>query len=563
MRTPSRGRLLHFPIIARLPRGVGLCALALLALSALGGGVAGCRTPEVGLHVTVAGPLVPGAQFDRLSLVAYLADDRTPLYSERVEGEALALPFAFNLLGGPGTPEGTRVHVLASAELSGSVVSAARGEALLLPGEGGRLELTLPVPVEPPAQPLPTEACDDGEDNDDDGLADCADPDCAGETCASGGRVCTALEGSNSGGSGAAAAVCGCGAKTLGQWQPPLPGFTPRTGALALRLEEGPRAGSILIAGGIESTGPSKRVELYRPELSQLESVTLSAARAEPALAELPGGDVLVIGGEASPNATGSFERVRIGAGGASVSSPVDFAPPLTVSRALALRHRDTVLLTGGTLAERLVRLSSPDFATGAWLELPSLAAGHAGAAPLAPGLFALAAQGPSLDPQHAPTAAVDLVGIDGTNVLVQSGPPLPLPLSHAAVARTSRGRVLVVGGEGPDGASARAFLIEGQGPAVAVRETRPLPEALSRPRAVTLRSGWVYVLDEASGASVWFDPAAEAFVRATPAPLFLGARRTGEALVATDDRVMRIAGLVTGGTVEGSAQVVEPRCAP
>ncbi len=517
-----------------------------------------CRQPEVGLHVTVSGSLQPGVEFDRLSLVAYLAEDRTPLHAATVEGDDLTLPLGFNLVGGPATPEGTVVHVLASAELRGEVVSAARGEGTLLPGAGGLLELVLPPRVVPPEQPAPTETCDDGVDNDDDGLADCADPDCAGAVCGSGGRACSAIEPAGQGEGNPPGLVCGCGAKPLGVWQQPISGFTPRTGASTLRLTTGPRAGWLVVAGGMEAQGPSRRVELFRPGLSQLESVDLAQRRLSPSLVALADGDVLVVGGGGA--SSDGMERLQFESSSIGVSPPRDFFPPLEVEGATALGDGERVLLTGGTLGERLVALDAPG-TSGAWRELSPLSVPRQGAARLLDGRFVLASAARSIDPSLTPASSVDLVELSGPQV--QSGPLLPLALVGAAVAETSRGRVLVVGGESAEGPNARAFVVEVQGPAVAVREVRPVPQALAQPRAVSVTGGWVYVLDEATGAAFWFDPAAEAFVRATAAPTPLGMRRVGEALVAMDAQVFHIAGLVMGGTVDGTAHVLEPVCAP
>jgi hypothetical protein len=513
----------------RPPPTLASIVRACLLIPCLAGALAACRVPEAGLHVVVEGALRPGEDFDRLSLVAYLAGARTPLHVETLEGEALSLPATFNLLSGQGTPPGTAVHLLASAERAGQVVSAARAEGVLLAGEGGRVTLQLPPPGEGiDGGSAAVEACGTGDDEDGDGLVDCADPDCAERPCGPGGMSCV---------SGA----CGCAAGPVGVWKQPLTGFVPREGAQVVMLSSGPRGGWMAVVGGTGADGnPRAEVELLRPVINQVEVVQLTGPRSDPGLAELPGGGLAVVGG-VGPGGMLQQDLVLLtfGAAGATALA-VPFAPELGAAPAVALGGDGTLLLTGGTLQDRLVRVDVGQPENGApWEDLTTLGAARSAAAPLDDGRWILAG-GPS------DSVSVDVVQADGG---VVSGPPLPVAVSGAAVARVAPGRVLVVGGQ-------RAFLLEAHGPTVSVRETGGLPLALASPRAVALQDGWVYVHDTEGSAAFWFDPAAGAFVAASPLP----APRQGDALGAFERSVYRFGGGTQAG-LDGLVHVLERRC--
>ena len=103
-----------------------------------------CESTPGGVHVVVEGALVPGSDFDRLSVVALQAGTGTPLGLATLEGAELHLPATFNFESGPATPAGTRLSVRATAELAGVVRSTVSGEATLTAKGGATLTLTLP-----------------------------------------------------------------------------------------------------------------------------------------------------------------------------------------------------------------------------------------------------------------------------------------------------------------------------------------------------------------------------------------------------------------------------------
>ena len=104
------------------------------------------------------------------------------------------------------------------------------------------------------------------------------------------------------------------------------------------------------------------------------------------------------------------------------------------------------------------------------------------------------------------------------------SGPSLPAALEGPAVVELTGGRALVLGGSEQVGASlvpsARAFLFETSGSVVRVRELLPMDTARASPRAARLGNGWVYVEDTSGAPAAWFDPASERFTPATPLPV-------------------------------------------
>ena len=255
-----------------------------------------CEKSPGGVHVVVSGPLTPGVDFDRLSVVASLPEG-TPLAMASLEGDALKLPATFNFESGPATPEGTRVSVRATAERSGMVRSTTSGEATLTPGSGTTLELSLPpIPV-PPDAGTPVEACDNGVDDDGDDLRDCADPDCDGQSCQPGGLTC---------GGG----VCGCAGGPTGTVSE-QPGFTRRTAPLALSPAVGPYADTLVVTGGRDGAGrPVATVEVWSPESGGLARGSLLVARGEASALALTDGGVVVLGGTAGKALFGSAFRV-------------------------------------------------------------------------------------------------------------------------------------------------------------------------------------------------------------------------------------------------------------
>ncbi|WP_164010710.1 hypothetical protein [Pyxidicoccus trucidator] len=514
--------------------------LALLPLLA-------CEKSPGGIHVVVGGPLTPGVDFDRLSVVASLPDG-APLALATLEGNALRLPATFNFESGPATPEGTRVSVRATAERAGIVRSTAVGEATLTIGTGTTLQLTLPPIPAPPDAGAPVEACDNGVDDDGDDLRDCADPDCDGVSCQPGGLTCT---------SGA----CGCSGGTTGAITE-LPGVTHRTAPQVLFPSVGPFAGSLLVIGGRDGTGrPVGTVDVISPSAGLTARGALLVPRAEAAALALTDGGVVVLGGvreDGQPE--GSFERLEPDGG----TTRVYFSPVLTASGVLAGRLGPDAVLAGGQLAQRpfpptsdavvRVKLESPGAGDQTVLGRLSLSCPAGGAAlgdafVLAGGC---AGQGAS--------ARTDVVEPSG---LLGVGPSLPVALESPAVVDLSSSRALVVGGREalPGGGlvpSSRAFLLERAGSVVRVRELAPMDVPRASPRAVRAGNGWLYIEDRAGAAPAWFDPAAERFTPATPPP----EPRTGHSLVGgSDARVYAVGGAGPDGGLSDTVLMGQVRC--
>lgn len=477
--------------------------------------------------MTLDGPLTPGTDFDRLSVVARLAEDGTPLSVEVFEGESLEnWPVSLNLLSGPGTPRGTRVEVFATAELAGVVRSVARGEAELSGGDGGRLALILaPLPEEPGSAGT-QEVCSNGVDDDADGRADCADPQCEEQSCtASGGLVC-------------AAGACGCPAGVVGVYAF-REGFPALVSPQLAPVPSGARAGQVAIAAS-----PVSSVTFFDPIALRLDSVGTVQTRAAPSLAVLGDGRVMVIGGEGET----SFETLAP-TGSEFLTQPLE---GLTAEGASALGLIDRVILAGGSLVLNgatpgVVSLSaegrSTALGTPAASCVQSIARLGAEAGVIAGGC------------PTAPASGTTIVTAQG----LQSGPELPLALGAPALASLRGQRVLIAGGTVSAGVgSARAFLLErfGEGTS-SVRELPSLPEPMLEPVAATLPNGWVFLADRMSAQAAWFDPAAERFVRA-PA---LAERRTDFGLVGLGNN----GALIVGGRVEGTpstrAIIASPSC--
>src|SRR3954469_22550081 len=102
---------------ARLTRPGTLCFPATM------GPLVACEPVPAGVHVTVESQLAPGADFDRLTVIAALADDDTPVGVQTLEGPDLHLPATFNFVSGKTVREGTKLNVRATAEKAGVDIS--------------------------------------------------------------------------------------------------------------------------------------------------------------------------------------------------------------------------------------------------------------------------------------------------------------------------------------------------------------------------------------------------------------------------------------------------------
>ncbi len=504
-----------------------------------------CESTPGGVHVVVEGSLVPGVDFDRLSVVALVPGNGPPLALATLEGAELRLPATVNFESGPATPAGTRITVRATAERAGVVRSAATGEATLTEKTGVRLTLTLPPIPPPPDGGMPGEVCDNGVDDDSDGLGDCADPSCEGQGCQPGGLTC---------GGG----VCGCGGRAVGT---PVVrrGFSRRSQPAALMPRTGPLANALVVAGGRDSQGqPSHALDVFFVETTRFSSRMLAVGRAQTHLVEFNDGGVAVLGGVSTGEVPEpSLELLETDGG----TTRVFFSPGLTAWGAIPGRLGPDVLLAGGQLgpaqqggseqSNLAVRVAP---ATGAQQVLGQLSLPcPAGGAPL--GTSFLLAGG---CPGTGPRMNTDLIGPTGT---VSPGPTLPVALEGPAVVGLNGNRALVLGGQEQIGAglapSSRAFLVEMIGGTVRVRELPRMDLPRSAPRAVRAGNGWVYLEDAAGAPPLWFDPAAERFTPATALPT----RREHALAGGSGPQVYAAGGIGADGGLEDTTGVLELRC--
>ncbi len=495
--------------------------------------------------MVVEGPLVPGADFDRLSAVAFQAGTSAPLSVATLEGAELRLPATFNFQSGPATPAGTRISVRATAELAGVVRSTVSGETTLEPKGGASLRLTLPpIPAPPDGGPA-VEVCDNGADDDGDGLNDCADPECDGKSCQPGGLTC---------GGG----TCTCSGGAVGT-SLVRQGFARRSQPAALVASTGPLADALVLAGGRDAMGrPSAVLEVYFTAASRLSSRTLAVERAEASLVALGDGGVGVLGGvRTSEVPEPSLEWLELDGG----TTRVSFSPSLTARGAAAGRLGSDVVLAGGAMAvaqeggveqrNLAVRVNS---GTGAQEVLGHLSIPcPAGGAPLGSSFLLAGACAGS-----GATARTDLIGPTG---VLGVGPTLSAALEAPAVVDLTGGRALVVGGFEQVGATrlptTRAFLLESSGSVVRARELRPMEVPRSAPRAVRAGNGWVYIEDANGAPPVWFDPASERFIPATPLPM----RRNHALAGGPGAQVYLAGGTGADGGLEDTLLVLEARC--
>jgi hypothetical protein len=504
-----------------------------------------CESARGGVHVVVEGPLVPGTDFDRLSVVAFQGGTSTPLALATLEGGDLHLPATFNFESGPATPAGTLISVRATAERAGVVRSTASGEATLAEKSGATLTLTLPPIPLPPDAGMSVEACDNGLDDDGDGLSDCADPDCEAQSCQPGGLTC-------SGG------VCTCPGRMVGA---PVvrQGFARRGQPVAVVPHTGPLAETLVVAGGRDSLGrPSPALDVYFTATGRLSSRTLAVERAEASGVALMDGGVGVLGGVRLGNIPEpSLEWLELDGG----TTRVPFSPALTARGAAAGRLGEDVLLAGGAMAaaqegateqNNLAVRVAP--ATGAQqvlghLSLPCPSGGvQLGSSFLLAGGCA----------GTGATSRTDVVGPTGA---LGVGPSLPAALEGPAVVNLTGGRALVIGGFEQVGASlvpsARAFLLETSGPVVRVRELRPMDVARTAPRAARAGNGWVYIEDANGAPGAWFDPASERFTPAAPLPT----RRDHTLAGGAGAQVYFVGGGGSDGGLEDTLVELELRC--
>lgn len=139
-------------------------SLSLLAVALVIAAGARCGPAEGGLHVAVDGELVPGVDFDRLTVTATSTDGTRPQSTTlEVKGAELAWPMTFNFLSGSRTATGSTLEVVARAWLGSQAVSIAVGHAELAPGSGASLDLFVARTGNPDAGDGGSEPPDGGE----------------------------------------------------------------------------------------------------------------------------------------------------------------------------------------------------------------------------------------------------------------------------------------------------------------------------------------------------------------------------------------------------------------
>lgn len=483
-----------------------LVALALGTMCAF----SACEPVPAGVHVTVDSELIPGQDFDRLTVIAARADDDASLIAESLQGDALKLPATFNFVSGPHIVSGTRLKIHATAEKNGLVVSAVSGEATLEPKTGSTLSLTLPGRVVPDAGG-PVELCDNGVDDDGDLKPDCLDPDCDGKTCLVGGLVCASRK-------------CSCGQGSAGVVTELNP-LTPRLSPQVVHLREGPFANSVAIIGGRAAGELNGTVDFLSLANGSITSVPLQAPRESAAVVPLADGGLLLAGGRADGGeAVTSYETWDATDGGFALSA---FSPPLRAIGSAGIVSGDALYLAGGELQDEAqpAQLSSEVIA----VDLGADAGAQQGVGQLSIARDGRGAKLPSGELFFAGGTggnASDVTELLSPSGVVQSGPTLPARLADAAVVALKDGRALILGGKVENGANlmptARVFIVSGNVSALSVRELSPMLSTKTRPRAVVLDNGWVYV-DDGSGGSTkpeWFDPVTEQFIAAVaPSP--------------------------------------------
>lgn len=502
-----------------------------------------CEKTPGGVHVVVDGPLTPGVDFDRLSVIASLPDG-VPLAVSTLEGADLRLPATFNFESGPATPEGTRVFVRATAERAGIIQSTASGEAALTAGSGARLSLTLPSIPEPPDAGPPVESCDNGVDDDGDGLGDCADPDCVGASCQPGGLVC-------------ANSVCACPGGITGVISE-RPGFARRSDPLVVAPSTGPHAGALVMLGGRDDSGkPVSTVEIFFPSTGRFLEGNLIVPRAEASALVLDDGQVVVLGGVREEDVLEPSAEWLDADGGIT---RIPFTPALGFRGALAGRLEAGGVISGGALTvgsgrpttDTAIRMTLRGDAAGSWELLGRLSLRCPAGGAVLGDAFVLAGGCAGVPPSER----TDVVAPPG---LLGAGPLLPTALTTPAVVELRSGRALILGGrESGIVPSSRAFLLERNAGVVRVRELSSMDAPRGAPRAVRAGNGWVYVEAGEGVAAAWFDPASERF---TPA-VSLSTPRRGHALVGgVDGRVYVVGGSRPDAGSDGLSWFIEPRC--
>ncbi|MBM4378834.1 MAG: hypothetical protein FJ086_05965, partial [Deltaproteobacteria bacterium] len=241
--------------------------------------LAACHEPAPGgTQVEVSSTLLPGVDVDRVDVIARVEESGVALGVISVEGADLRLPLKVNFVSGKSTAAGMALQVSASATWRGEVVATASGEVALAEGEGSSLKLTL-VPTRRAEQPGVREVCDNGVDDDADGLADCHDPECESRGCQAGGLTCISGR-------------CSCAGGVVGMPVESSGTFLPRLDPRVVVLQDG----TLVTVGGRDTSGaPVGTVEFYADGV--LTTRSLATTRTDFAALALSDGGMVVAGG--------------------------------------------------------------------------------------------------------------------------------------------------------------------------------------------------------------------------------------------------------------------------
>ncbi len=308
----------------------------------------------------------------------------------------------------------------------------------------------------------------------------------------------------------------------------PQPGTFSRVGPLvAARLE--PRVAPLAegrwlittgtFVGGEVGTDTSGCTELYDPASNAFfELPGMVTPRISHALAALPDGDVLVVGGWSKGETLDTLERFR-GRDGRFETLPLKLLKPRTQAQAVPLPN-DRVAIVGGL---------GKDGGPIAEVEMVDLVAGKVWVAcrlaqPRGPGFAAtLLEDGTVLvsggELRDGTMAALERV--DPKRGKVQALAPMAVSRARHAAVRLSDGRVLFVGGEtrdpktGKGGPEARCEIFDPRKDRCFDLPGLPAPRV--RPAAVLLTDGRVLIaggwnVEGALNSSLFYDPRSGAF---------------------------------------------------
>jgi hypothetical protein len=274
------------------------------------------------------------------------------------------------------------------------------------------------------------------------------------------------------------------------------------------------RDGTVLVAGGVATSVALATAERYDPVADRWASAgSLATARFAHAAAVLPSGAVVIVGGTNSGTPLASVERFDPGASGWT---------PAGILSAARCYLRASVLPDGRVLAGPgweggAVRRAEADLVDGtgpSWSAGPPVAAPRVSGAAVAllPGRVRTGGgpAGPILvaggrDLSGAPRADAELYDTASSASPSEAAVTLAMPVARANFTATvlAGRRVLLAGGEGPDGVLARVDVLElgsAADPTLAWTTAAPLATARAGHTATLLRDGSILVVGGRDG---------------------------------------------------------------